>query len=99
MKRQMFSSTTIASSMTMPTASVRASIVIELSVKPMKLIRPKAAMIDVGIATAEISVERRLPRKSSTTRAASTEPMTRCSSTASIEASMNSDWSRTTRTL
>ena len=35
MKRKMFSSTTTASSMTMPTASVRASSVMTLSVKPM----------------------------------------------------------------
>src|ERR1043166_6270797 len=58
----MFSSTTIASSMTMPTASVSASIVIELSVKPMYQMRPKVAMIDVGIAIAEMIVERREDR-------------------------------------
>src|SRR6185503_18658654 len=46
----MFSSTTIASSMTMPTESVSASIVIMLSVKPMYQTRPNVAMIEVGIA-------------------------------------------------
>src|SRR5947199_326381 len=54
----MFSRTTIASSITMPTDSVSASIVIELSVKPMYQISPKVAMIDVGIAIAEIMVDR-----------------------------------------
>ena len=95
----MFSSTTIASSMTMPTESVSASIVIELSVKPMYQMRPNVAMIEVGMAMAAMIVERRLARKSSTTSAARIEPTTRCSSTLWIEASMNSDWSRTTRTL
>ena len=64
MNRQMFSSTTIASSMTMPTASVRASMVIELSVRPMYQIRPKVAMIDAGIATEAMMVDRQFPRNS-----------------------------------
>ena len=63
----------------------------------MYQIRPKVAMIEVGMAIAAMIVERRLPRKSSTTTAARIEPTTRCSSTLSIDASMNSDWSRTTR--
>ena len=41
MKRKMFSSTTIASSMTMPTISTSASIVTVLSVKSSAAIRPK----------------------------------------------------------
>jgi hypothetical protein len=94
----MFSSTTIASSMTMPTASVRASMVIELSVKSSYQIRPKVATIDVGMAIAAISVERQFHRKTSTTSAARTEPTIRCSSTVSIDARMKSDRSRTTRT-
>ena len=94
----MFSSTTIASSMTMPTDNVSASIVMTLSVKPMYQTRPNVAMIDVGMAIAEMMVERRLPRNSSTTSAARIEPTIRCSSTLWIEASMNSDRSRTTRT-
>jgi hypothetical protein len=40
----------------MPTASVSASIVIELSVKPCHQIRPKVATIDVGMAIAEMTV-------------------------------------------
>ena len=55
-------------------------------------------MIDVGIEIAAMTVDRRLPRNSSTTSAASTEPTMRCSWTLSIEASMNSPWSRTMRT-
>ena len=77
----MFSSTTIASSMTMPTDSVSASIVIMLSVKPMYQIRPNVAMIEVGMAIAAMIVDRRLLRNSSTTSAARIEPTIRCSST------------------
>ena len=95
----MFSSTTIASSMTMPTESVSASIVIRLSVKPMYQISPKVAMIEVGMAIAAMIVERRLARNSSTTSAARIEPTIRCSSTLWIEASMKSEVSRTMRTL
>ena len=94
----MFSSTTIASSMTMPTDSVSASIVIMLSVKPICQTRPNVAMIDVGMAIAAMIVERRFDRKSSTTSAARIDPTMRCSSTLWIEASMNSEVSRTTRT-
>ena len=77
----MFSRTTIASSITMPTDSVSASIVMRLSVKPMYQTSPKVAMIEVGIAIAAMIVERRLLRNSRTTRAARTEPTSRCSST------------------
>ena len=94
----MFSSTTIASSMTMPTDSVSASIVIRLSVKPMYQIRPNVAMIEVGMAMAAMIVERRFLRNTSTTSAARIEPTTRCSSTLRIDASMNSEVSRTMRT-
>jgi hypothetical protein len=55
-------------------------------------------MIDVGMAMAAMNVERRFHRNNSTTSAARIEPMTRCSSTLLIDASMNSDMSRTTRT-
>ena len=93
----MFSRTTIASSMTMPTASVSASIVIELSVKPWYQIRPKVAMIDVGMAMAAMIVERQFQRNTSTTPAARIDPKIRCSSTLRMDALMNSDMSRTTR--
>ena len=86
MNRKMFSRTTMASSMTMPTASVSASSVRTLSVKPIAYMRAYVETIDVGIAIAAMSVERRLPRKRSTTSAARKPPRTRCSSTASTAA-------------
>ncbi len=58
MKRTMFSSTTIASSMTMPTASARARSVMMLSVKPIAHIRPNVPMIETGMASAAMSVLR-----------------------------------------
>ena len=54
----MFSSTTIASSITMPTASASASSVIMLSVKCAIIIRPNVEMIETGIAIAAMIVER-----------------------------------------
>ena len=75
----MFSSTTIASSMTMPTASASASSVRKLSVKPATHMTAKVPMIEIGIASAAMIVLRTLPRKRSTTSAASTAPRTRCS--------------------
>ena len=86
----MFSSTTIASSMTMPTESVSASIVSMLSVKPMYQISAKVAMIEVGIEMAAMIVERKLPRNSSTTSAARIEPTTGAPGRCAIDASMNS---------
>ena len=74
----MFSRTTIASSITIPTDSVSASIVIRLSVKPMYQSSPKVAMIEVGMAIAAIIVERTLVRNSKTTIAARIEPTIRC---------------------
>jgi hypothetical protein len=63
MKRKMFSSTMMASSMTMPTISVSASMVIWFSVKPIAAISAKAEMMEVGMAMAAISVVRQLARK------------------------------------
>ena len=60
MKRKMFSSTTMASSMTTPTISTSASIVMLFSVKFSQYIAPKVAMIDAGIATAAMTVARQL---------------------------------------
>ncbi len=84
----------MASSMTMPTASVSASSVIMFSVKPMAYMRAKVLMMEVGMAMAAIRVERQLRRKSSTTRAARIAPTIRCSWTVLTEALMKSDWSR-----
>jgi hypothetical protein len=77
-KRKMFSSTTIASSMTMPTMSTRASMVTLLSVKLSAHIMPKAAITEAGIATAAMKVERQLRMKARTTSEARMAPSTRC---------------------
>ena len=93
----MFSSTTIASSMTMPTARVRASRVMLLSVKSMALSSVKVAMIEVGMAREAMTTERALRMKRNTIREASTLPKRRCSSSDAMEALMKTDWSRITR--
>ncbi len=53
----------MASSITMPTISVSASMVIWFRSKPMAAIKAKVEMMEVGMATAEISVVRMLARK------------------------------------
>ena len=78
MNRKMFSSTTIASSMTMPTISTSASMVTVFSVKPSAAIRPKVEMTEVGMATAAITVARQSRMKKNTTRHARMLPSTRC---------------------
>jgi hypothetical protein len=97
MRRKMFSSTTTASSMTMPTASTRPSIVRLFSVKPMYRMNVNVAMIDVGIASPATSVLRQSRMKISTVNATRSAPSHMCSVTVSIDALMNVDWSRMTR--
>ena len=80
--RYIFSRTTIASSITMPTIRVSASIVIWLSEKPNAAMAAKAAMMETGIARAAIKVERKFQRKMKTIIAAKIAPRTRCSSIA-----------------
>ena len=58
MWRKMFSWTTTASSITMPIARIRPSIVMLLSVKPMYLMNRNVGMIEVGIASVAITVVR-----------------------------------------
>ena len=55
-------------------------------------------MIDTGIEIAAMIVERRLPRNSSTTSAASTAPITRCSSTCDADVRIWIELSRTMST-
>ena len=86
MYRKMFSSTTIASSMTMPTASVMPSSVMLFSVKSMARISVKVAMIDAGMARAEMMTARMFRMKNITTIAANRLPQTRCSSSDSTDA-------------
>src|SRR6476659_2442359 len=57
-KRKIFSSTTIASSITTPTISTNASMVTPFSVKFMARIIAKVEITEQGIATAAIKVER-----------------------------------------
>ncbi len=99
MKREMFSRTTMASSMTIPTASASASSVMMLRVKSIAHISAKVPMMEMGMASAAMSVLRALPRKRSTTSAASTAPSTRCSFTASTLVRIEPESSRTTRSL
>ena len=91
----MFSNTTTASSITMPTINVNASIVIWFSVKPIAAIKPKVAMIDVGIAMAAMKVERTLQRKTKTTIAARMLPSIRCNWIECSAALMKIVWSPT----
>ncbi len=96
MKRTTFSRMTIASSITIPTASVNASKVIMLSVRPKAPSTPKVAMIETGMAKAAMKVVRKLRRKSSTTSTAQSAPSTKCSWTACTEARGKTDSSRET---
>ena len=84
----------IASSITTPTISVNASIVIWLSVYPIPLISAKVAMIDVGIAMAAMMVVRMLARKKKMTSAARKLPATRCSSSERTAASAYTNTAR-----
>ena len=76
-KRKMFSSTTMASSMTMPTMRTRASMVTLFRVKSSARIIPKVAMTEAGMATAAMRVARQLRMKASTTIEARMLPSTR----------------------
>ena len=75
--RKMFSSTTIASSMTMPTISTSASMVTLLSVKSSARIMPNVEMTDAGMAMPAMIVDRQLRMNSITTRHARMLPSTR----------------------
>jgi hypothetical protein len=93
-KRTMFSSTTMASSMTMPTARARASRVMVSRVKPWARIRANVPTMEMGIARAAMMVLRRLPRNTKTTRAAKMAPRIRCSRTAATLVRMVRELSR-----
>ncbi len=72
--------------MTMPTASVMPSSVMLFSVNSITRISVNVAMIEAGIASAEMMTARRLRMKNMTTSAASRLPKSRCSSSEAIEA-------------
>ncbi len=71
----MFSTTTIASSMTSPTPMARPPRVIRLSPWPSKRITPNVMTMVRGITTPAIRVMRQLRRKNSRTRVESTSPI------------------------
>ena len=77
MKRKMFSSTTMASSITTPTMSTSASMVTLFSVKSRMRIIANVETTEAGMATAAIAVEAQLRMKARTTRDARMAPRTR----------------------
>jgi len=96
MNRKIFSRTMMASSMTMPTASVNARSVMLFREKSMPRIRVKVEMIEAGMATAAINTARQFRMKSQTTRLARMLPKIRCSMSECTEALMKSEISWTT---
>ena len=73
--RWMFSRTTIASSTTIPMASTSASMVRMLMVKPKTFRTMNVEMMETGMATVGMRVERRLRRKMKMTSTTSTKAM------------------------
>src|SRR3954453_24017463 len=92
--RKMFSWTTTASSMTMPTASTRASMVMLLIVNPIQFITMNVLTRDTGMLVAAISMVRQSRRNRRIVSATRTAPMTRCFLTSWRDVLMNRDWSR-----
>ncbi len=86
--RKMFSMTTMASSIRMPTDKERANMVIMLSEKPSISMTKKVPMIEVGMATAEMSVVLRFRRKKKMTRTARPPPKIRWNLTSLMFSSM-----------
>ena len=78
----------MASSITMPTASVRPSSVIEFSVKSITRMSVNVVTMEVGIAIELISTMRQSRMNSQTMNEASRLPSTRCSSSAATDALM-----------
>ena len=94
MCRKMFSCTTTASSITMPIARIRPSIVMLLSVKPMYRMKTKVGMIEVGMASVAISVVRQSRMKRRIVAETRTAASSRWNLTSSMDLRMNRDWSR-----
>ena len=84
----MFSSITIASSMTNPTEIVSAISDRLLRLKPATYISANVATIEIGTTALAISVARRLRRKRKTTAVTSVMVSTRWNCTSSTEARM-----------
>ena len=82
------STTTIASSTTIPIASTRPNSVRLLMLKPIASITPNVPMIATGTATSGISAERQLCRNTSTTIATSSTASNSVCFTSSIDSLM-----------
>ena len=87
----MFSSTMMASSMTIPTIRVNASMVIWFRVKPMAFMAAKVETMEVGMATAAMSVVRMLARNRKMMTAAKKLPSIRWCLMLSTAALMKTD--------
>ena len=87
--RSTFSTTTIASSTTMPIASTSASSETVFALKPISSRTAKVPISDTGTAMIGISVVRSLPRNRKTTRATSTNASRSVWMTSSIVAFTN----------
>ena len=89
----MFSMVTVASSTRMPTASARPPRVMMLSVSPIAASPISEPMMDRGIDTAMITVERQLPRNNRIIRLVSAAAMMPSTATALMAARTKMDWS------
>ncbi len=87
--RSMFSTTTIASSTTMPVASTRPNSVNELIEKPNSSNTASVPMIATGTATSGTTLARHVCRNTTTTRTTSATASNNVSTTASIELRTN----------
>ena len=91
MCRKMFSWTTTASSITMPIARIKPSIVMLLSVNPMYLMNIKVGMIEVGMARVAINVVRQSRMNKRIVAETRTTARRRWNLTSSIDFLMNRD--------
>ena len=96
--RWMFSTSTVASSTRMPTASARPPSVITLIVCPNRLRTISEVRIESGIEMQTISVERQLPRNSRIIRPVRPAAIAASRTTPLIAALTNTDWSNSWRT-
>ncbi len=91
-RRKTFSTSMMASSTRAPMAIVRPPRVMVLRVSPKSEITSTPATSDSGMASAEISVVRRLPRKRKRTMTTSTAPSRSATATLRIATWMKSAW-------
>ena len=87
MMRSTFSSTTMASSTTMPIASTRPNSVSRLIEKPSTYMPAKVPMIDTGMAITGMIIARTLCRNRKTTSTTSAIASTKVMATSSIDTS------------